>query len=131
MSSLIETNLNIAVNMGYMYAFVWVMMSVSTTAVSVVIILNADRLSTIEPVLRRSFFGVFLILCLLNIPFGVFFSKFFLALGESSVQAGLNGPKLHPFFLFGSLAAQTGIASHILFAVFYSIACLAVERRAR
>jgi hypothetical protein len=131
MKSALEINLELAVAGMKVYAFVWTSMAITTTFISILVLLNIDRLAQIRASIRRPLFATYLVLCLLNIPFGLFFSKFFLALGQAAALQSPASQPVNPFFNFGALAAQTGIASHILFALFFGLSWLAVESRAK
>jgi hypothetical protein len=131
MGETVAIDLEIAKLVGILYTFVWTAMAVSTSFIGILVLVNIDRLTAIKFWIRQATFSTFLLLILLNIPFGVFFANFFNVLQAHSLLGAPSGTLPHPFFQFGALSAQTGIVSHILFAVFFGLSWLAVESRAR
>ncbi len=128
--SILELNLELAIALTYTYAFVWTFMAVTTSFVVFIVLLNVETLASIPSRFRRTIFSVYLVLCTLNVPLGLFFSNFFLLLGKNAAGQTNALESLHPYFRYGSLAAQTGVTSQILFALLFGVAWLAVESRA-
>lgn len=112
------------------YAFIWVSTSIITNVTILVIVTNIEKLALIKTWIRRGIFATYAFLILLNVPFGFFISSYIdkvAHFGEGSLP---DGSSSHPLFMVGSLAAQTGIASQLVFLLFFTLSWLAVEDRA-